>query len=98
MIIISSHDILYLGFTSLGWEADKVKRLSAKTLNEIWKAEFVASPDVCSQTFNNIESKVRDMLIIAHFLLTLHWLSKYPTMIEMTRIWKMCEKTCRSKI
>lgn len=108
MVIIKQlpiETVIPLGLGLVGWDNSKINKANDATNMERWKSMFVPTPQVCSicfhdlQTTEIVEGKITNVKIsVVDFLMTLNWLSNYPTMTEMSNTWKMTEKTIHGKV
>ena len=90
-----------LGLGLVGWDVNRSQRANINTNMERWKAAYVPTPQVCNQCFKDLQTaKIAAARIDSHninvagFLMTLNWMSNYPTLPMIAKDWKKSEKTC----
>jgi hypothetical protein len=86
-------------FMMLGLEETR-RKLCHKTKVTHFRSQYGASPESCSDIFVDIQRADMGEYIILkpnaiYFLMTLYWLHKYPTEIDLARKFNICEKTAR---
>jgi len=100
--ILTEEEMLLTGLELLGWDSGRINRVELVTNHERFDGAFGALPHVLAkiwevlQTTENEAARINPKKhTVKHFLLTLHFLYRYPTEIEKSNMWKNCRNTVR---
>ena len=105
MDVVTADDFLYLGLRMVGWNLNKLAQATNQTKLNKWKVDFVPSPDVCSKLYNDVRQHILNSQnpesntpTVSDIIMSIYWLSNYPILPVLARIWKLSEKTCRNRL
>lgn len=91
---------LAVGLNCIGFGPERTQRHCDKTKLDHFQGAYGVDPDTCSLIFREIQvrgigDKAIDKPKLPHFLMTLHWLKRYPVEQQMSAIFGYHEDTVR---
>lgn len=101
-LIFTRHEILQYGLELCGFDATRQQRVGVEKNIERFKSHFGSHPEVYAQIWEDLQVNANPepwvdavRADLDAFLITLHFLRRYPTESEQAGLFKISEKTAR---
>jgi hypothetical protein len=102
-IEVTENEMLSVGLQYIGFDVTKRFNVRESTNIDRFRSAYGASPLVCSLIFCDVqEQEIGEATIskpkVKHFLMSMHWLKRYPVESIMSSTFKLHEETIRIKV
>lgn len=92
--IYTEEEMRFKGLKLLGWDDNRITRISANTGNERFRSDYGPNPHVAAQMWEDLQKKGEDPVNytinpVEDFLWALNFLRTYPTLLQQQNKWHM---------
>ena len=101
VVVLTPSEMLSRGLNLVGWNDIELEGKSNKKKQVLFKGFYGSDPIVCCQLWEDLQTteppnariNAQDQVAkVNNFLITCHWLYRYPTVIEEEVIFKITDK------